>query len=780
MMEQAVVNDPQVGPREAGESHPSHQVVEGCPSYSGGGNNCSEGQQSADVRKNDLGQQKPDTDSHPDDGNGSKTSGSTLPPRDSKGRFLRSKKRLERRSGQLKAPCERPTDLLKDNLEMSCSDSDTLNSLEEISSREVSPGGKGQKRPKADGVESGDEGEESAPVPKLNTAQRGRGRPPTTGKYVGRAKVLADLEKSREETLFLEAEREMELELGNLSASSTCSSASRKRTDAAAIDEVSEKDLSVDSQELEGRVLKAIEVIGVVARKSSNLKGTWQRALKVAAENIKKVVTELRSRSITEEVAKLQEDNARLKATLETLKDQVSNWQRPAPATSSDEFRRSLIVELGSMMDAKLAGVEDRLLPSPRLRPPLAADKRVPRTAVAETEVLPHLPQSSDKPVAAPHNSKNAAKTPKTVPPTAQPNESRGKTQEKENKRRKKKKGKKSTPNQQPTTSEEPRLPSQPRPVNEGWNVVARRGTKLGTTAAAASKTKETVRLPKLRPPRSSAVVLTLQAAAVEKGVTYANVLAEAKSRINLASLGIDSLKFRTAATGARILQLPGATSAEKANLLADKLRESLGDEVVRVSRPERYAELRISDLDDSVTKEEVVAAVASACDCPAVSIKTGEVKRSLWGTGTIWVRCPVVTAKTLSERGHILVGWTSARVRLLELRPLRCFRCLEWGHVGAKCRAEVDRSNFCFCCGRPGHRAAHCSADPHCPICEAANKPANHRLGSKNCSSAPPKQRTNRGGRSRKPTDRPRAPSRAQRRHPGQTEGEEMDVVPQ
>ena len=745
-------------PAKRGNPTPLTKRWRAAPRTLGGGNNCSKGQQSADLCKNDIGTLKTDSENKGmTSPSGSKpASRSAAPLRDAKGRFIRMRDTASisdtAPSANASTASAEPAKDECGNDGMSCSDSDTSPTEEQLSL----PRDAAYKRPRGAETESGESGKETAQVPKLNTSKRGRGRPQTTGEYVGRAKALADLKRAKERTLRLDAERELAMDSENLSESSACSiavsAATRRRTDAATLDEVTDRELTENSQELDGKVQKALEVIGVVAKRSKNLKGTWQRALNVAAENIKKVVTELRSRSVSEEVAKLQEDNARLKATLEALKEEVANWQRPAPATESAEFRRSLLVELGRMMDAKLAGVEDRLLPAPRLRPPLAADRRASRDDVPRMEASTsrRTPAVNKAPLdAAP---KNRTKTrPLTVA-------------------------------RQVTVTEDPRPdPTHSRQASEGWNVVTRRGAKQKkkdkVSTPSSSSTVQKAKAPRLRPQRSSAVVLTLQPAAAENGVTYAEVLTEAKNRVNLASLGIERLKFRTAATGARILELPGDSGAEKANSLAAKLRETLGEEMVRVHRPEKCAELRILDLDDSVTKEEVVKAAAKVGDCPPDTIKAGEIKRNLRGVGTIWLRCPVLTAKKLTEHGRLLVGWTSARVRLLEPRPLQCFRCLETGHVGAKCTAEVDRSDLCFRCGRPGHRAAHCSADPHCPICETAEKPANHRLGSNDCSSAPPKQRTKRGGRKGKKSERPRAPSRTSRR-PARTDEEQMDVV--
>ncbi|XP_059059521.1 uncharacterized protein LOC131852804 [Achroia grisella] len=49
------------------------------------------------------------------------------------------------------------------------------------------------------------------------------------------------------------------------------------------------------------------------------------------------------------------------------------------------------------------------------------------------------------------------------------------------------------------------------------------------------------------------------------------------------------------------------------------------------------------------------------------------------------------------------------ARVRSLDTRPLRCYRCLLTGHVGQRCTAKENRGGACFRCGQDGHKAATC-----------------------------------------------------------------------
>ncbi|KAF9807608.1 hypothetical protein SFRURICE_008821 [Spodoptera frugiperda] len=131
-----------------------------------------------------------------------------------------------------------------------------------------------------------------------------------------------------------------------------------------------------------------------------------------------------------------------------------------------------------------------------------------------------------------------------------------------------------------------------------------------------------------LRTPKTAAVVLTLQPDAVQRAVTYDDVLAKLKGAVTPAEFGApNGFAIKATATGARLLEVPGATSGPSADALAERLRACLGADEVRVSRPTKCLDLRIMGLDDSVTEHEVVAAVARTGGCPADQIKAGTIR---------------------------------------------------------------------------------------------------------------------------------------------------------
>ncbi|XP_045455126.1 uncharacterized protein LOC123664652 [Melitaea cinxia] len=210
--------------------------------------------------------------------------------------------------------------------------------------------------------------------------------------------------------------------------------------------------------------------------------------------------------------------------------------------------------------------------------------------------------------------------------------------------------------------------------------------------------------------------------------------------------------RYRVSQTGTRRLELPGTGNKEKAEELARRIKTIVGEDVA-VTRPEKCADLRVSGLDDSVTPQELAGVIAKAGGCAVESIKVGEIRQNFAGVGTAWVRLPVEAAKKVVDGRRLLVGFVSASVSLLKMRPHQCYRCHEVGHVVAKCHKEVDRSGQCYRCGKEGHIRRQCTAEASCPICEAENRPANHSLVA--CSRNKAGRRKNKAA----PRDKTRAP---------------------
>ncbi|KAJ0177583.1 hypothetical protein K1T71_006456 [Dendrolimus kikuchii] len=499
------------------------------------------------------------------------------------------------------------------------------------------------------------------------------------------------------------------------------------------------------AQAIETDVRNALGVIRHVAKVPKGLKGTFVKSLNDSVSIISDAFEVLRGRTESEEIRKLEAANRRLEGEMKQMRTEMASLRAeisksrpvlvpskskplptprppppppPPPSMSvvggrfkdQEELLRHLTLSLGAMMDAKLAALDDRLLPERRVRPPLAVDVRQANAQPSPTPVRKEA---------------NRPRPPEEFPPLPA-------------------KRKRGGGNDQSTATSTPRAnTSAPEPsprLDEGWSVVARKATKKkppaqpsGANRAAHPQARPKppkhtkTQGPRMRVPNTTAVILTLLPAAVEKGTSYADIMQRAKANIKLGDLGIAGVKLKTARTGARMLLLPGKDSGEKADLLAARLREVLPEDEVKVSRPERCFNVRVSGLDDFTTVEEVVAAVARATDIAAGRFNSSVVRLGPDRLGYVIIACPVAAAINLKERRRLMVGWASADVKILPSRSERCWRCLVAGHVACTCSSPVDRSKDCYRCGQPGHPAATCLNPPHCSICSAAGRAAGH-----------------------------------------------------
>ncbi|XP_047533400.1 uncharacterized protein LOC125068340 [Vanessa atalanta] len=482
------------------------------------------------------------------------------------------------------------------------------------------------------------------------------------------------------------------------------------------------------AEELRAQAGRSAALIVEVAQKSSNLKGGFAKRLRESAAALQGIVDALASRTEAEETRKLRVDNGRLRKEVDSLKAEVKAHRREfaemrtkvaganeasgsAQDAQMEKFKASIISSLGVMFNARFAVLEERLPPAKIQRPPLAADKR----------------RESAQQIAAPYaQAVHPAPLPKVTPvpkraPRAAPTAPIA------------------GPSSDQTTSET--IP--PQVVQEiSWSTVVKKGKKgkqvsppavtTATVAPTMPKARHAAKS-KLAAPRTAAVVLTLQPEAEQKGITYAQVLERAEQNVKLEDLGINGgLKVRRAATGARVLEPPRAQT-EQAEKLADKLRTLL-DGVANVVRPIRKVDIKVTGLDDSVTKEKIIAAVAREGSCPAEMLRCGDISRGPGYMGMVFVSCPIAVAKKLSDAGRLLVGWSSARVYVLEQRPLRCYKCMGLGHTKALCPFSAERGGLCYRCGVDGHKSAACTGKLRCAVCSDAGKLSGHVMGSREC----------------------------------------------
>ncbi|XP_050493062.1 uncharacterized protein LOC126874750 [Bombus huntii] len=470
-----------------------------------------------------------------------------------------------------------------------------------------------------------------------------------------------------------------------------------------------------------------------VATTSSNLKGTYIRSLKDAANYITaawKTESSRRTRpardsdNVDTRLSVLEEENAALRQELRRLAARayecprctgaLSEYDRPPPEGGSDRARldalERVVRELGPSI---LRTIEERFGGTRRLNTP---------------EARPSKDRSTDL---------RAAQT------TSLPREQEGgewKLVEAKKKRRRRKKMN-GTKTAVAAGEDAARKGATAPPPTLARQQQIQPGRTTGAPKANAPATQRgPLQAPKLvtppRAPRTSAVTLTLSEGA---RMSYADVLEAARAKVPLSELGVERVEMKKAMTGAIIIKVPGDSDRGKATLLATRLAEALDPTAVRVATPTRMAEVRVTGIDISVKKEELQRALTSAAGCGSAEVQVCEIGATRGGLGSAWIKCPVAGARKLAQAGKIALGWSTARIRAIPKRPLQCFRCLELGHVRAICVSSEDRGHLCYRCGGSGHRARGCPASaPKCPLCESLGAPANHRMGGEAC--APPK----------------------------------------
>ncbi|KAF9817183.1 hypothetical protein SFRURICE_013971 [Spodoptera frugiperda] len=118
------------------------------------------------------------------------------------------------------------------------------------------------------------------------------------------------------------------------------------------------------------------------------------------------------------------------------------------------------------------------------------------------------------------------------------------------------------------------------------WKVVGK-ARRVAKEARKQQERREKRTTALLLAPKTVAVVITLQPDAVQRGVTYGDVLAKLKGAVTPAEFGaLDGFSMKVMATGARQLEVPDATSGSSADALAKRIRACLGADEARVSRP--------------------------------------------------------------------------------------------------------------------------------------------------------------------------------------------------
>ncbi|KAF9819960.1 hypothetical protein SFRURICE_016630 [Spodoptera frugiperda] len=479
------------------------------------------------------------------------------------------------------------------------SDSSSVSGVSVISMRQTRSTFKRPRTEEVRGLSSSSNTQEAPAPPKIPTTARGRGR--------GRPKRLSATARSKPAKRLA---AEDTLRSGALSDSS--------------IKEVSDAD-GMEGERGTGTLRQTIkEALRQVAGKTTKA----AQLKSVEAEIMAAVFDVCRVPSagkVHKELAEMRQELARLSASNAALETELRSTKAELAACRGSHPQPSAEPDMLGLMRREMAAFQQRfnVLEGRLLRPSLAASSLATSRSYAAVAARSSTSsgqtgcgaQQVARPRAAP-----PTRTP--APPAVQAQATAG--GERVFRTQKKEKGCCGAP-----------TPTARGPDGSEWQVVgearrvakeARKRRKKAQRQRRQQERKEKRAAALLLAPKTAAVVITLQPDAVKRGMTYGDVLAKLKGAVTPAEFGApDGFAMKVTATGARLLEVPGATSGPTADALAERIRACLGADEARVSRPTKCLDLRILGLDGgggknfffSVTEHEVVAAVARTGGCP-------------------------------------------------------------------------------------------------------------------------------------------------------------------
>lgn len=214
---------------------------------------------------------------------------------------------------------------------------------------------------------------------------------------------------------------------------------------------------------------------------------------------------------------------------------------------------------------------------------------------------------------------------------------------------------------------------------------------------------------------------------------SYADILKQVKNDPKLKALGENVMSIRKTEKGELLLQL-NKSAHESVNTFKHSVEDILGpSDEVRALTHEVLVEIK--DIDEITTKEEVLTALENISDdFKVLSLSSvRSMRKAYGGTQTATISLGAGLAKQLLQISKIRIGWVVCRIRE-KMRPLRCFKCLDFGHTAYKCKSQIDNTGKCLQCGENGHKIESCTNKPLCLLCKETNEISDHVTGCTSC----------------------------------------------
>lgn len=131
----------------------------------------------------------------------------------------------------------------------------------------------------------------------------------------------------------------------------------------------------------------------------------------------------------------------------------------------------------------------------------------------------------------------------------------------------------------------------------------------------------------------------------------------------------------------------------------------------VTVRQLQQRTLIEIRDIDAWSDREDIISSISSERTIHRDAIKVISLRTLYCGTQSTLVLLSTDKAREILKNARLRVGVVSYRVRVVEKRRTRCFRCVAFAHESKGCKG-VDWSRCCRRCGQNLHFAKDCVTD--------------------------------------------------------------------
>lgn len=160
-----------------------------------------------------------------------------------------------------------------------------------------------------------------------------------------------------------------------------------------------------------------------------------------------------------------------------------------------------------------------------------------------------------------------------------------------------------------------------------------------------------------------------------------------------------------------------------------ETLKKELTEKISEIQFDERKNKrsIHIIDMEEGVTKEEIVAGIETTTGEKNASIEVNNLRKIRSGNMMAIVTTDKYLAEKLVNMGKIKVGWTWCRLKN-RTNVRICINCLKIGHLAHRCPEEKSEIKKCLKCTETGHIARECTNEVRqCLVCNQSGHSCNN-----------------------------------------------------